>query len=80
MISLALIGVRGRETPVNEAVERANYFLGLLGPDRQVFLERVKRGLAIPCPQPTVQQLEEAQNAERSEGVSVFPDGGPEGT
>lgn len=56
--------------------DRGSYFLSLLGKEQQANLGQVRRGLEIPRPQPTEAQLEEARNAECSEGLSVCPDGG----
>jgi len=48
---------------------RAGYFLNLLDPQQRANLVQVRKGLEIPLPQPTQQELEEAQNAQCSEGI-----------
>jgi hypothetical protein len=54
---------------VSDEDTRAGYFLGLLGKEQQQHLVQVRKGLEVPCPQPTKEQIEEARDAERSEGI-----------
>lgn len=50
-------------TDVNE---RANFFRTLLSMEQQANLAQVKRGLDVPRPTPTQEQIEEAQLAAES--------------
>lgn len=49
--------------------DRGSYFLSLLDKEQQVHLGQVRRGLEVPLDKPTEEQIEEARNAERSQGV-----------
>lgn len=60
----------GKNTPwrpqMLHAEDKANYFRQLLAPGQQDYLDRVRQVLEVPCPHPTQEELEEAENAERS--------------
>lgn len=56
---------------MSDEESRAGYFLGLLGKEQQAHLAQVRKHLEVPRPHPTTEQLEEANNAERSEGFPV---------
>jgi hypothetical protein len=45
---------------------RAGYFLGLLDSAQVDCLRQVQQGLEVPCPRPTLEELEEAEHAECS--------------
>lgn len=49
-----------------QSEDKAGYFRQLLLPAQQDYLERVQQSLGVPCPHPTQEELEEAENAERS--------------
>lgn len=48
---------------------KSDFFHSLLGKDQALSLELVKGGLEVPKGKPTDRQLEEAENAECSEGI-----------
>lgn len=52
------------ERMMSDEESRAGYFLGLLNADQWERLQAVKKGLDVPKPVPTQEELEEAHNAE----------------